>query len=523
MRILITAAALLISINLSSQSVQSVSARSLSKEVKRDWHNLDFSSDKIYGTSANRTYKELIGDQKPKKKIIVAVIDSGVDVEHEDLLDNIWSNKSEIPDNGKDDDGNGYIDDIHGWNFLVDEHNEDIQYDNLEATRVLRLSREIKASEGAYPEWLTNDIISDAVKIYNDNVDEYKGMQQMANFYVALDSILTAETGTEDYTFEQALDLPHENDPMKSIHRVLKAFALGGISQSDLIDMHETSEKFEKYLLNYDFNPRPIILVKESYGNNNYEGPDALHGTHVAGLIGATRDNGIGARGIASGCVEIMVLRAVPDGDERDEDVAKAIHYAVDNGANIINMSFGKGLSPGKEMVDEAILYASNNNVLIIHAAGNDSENNDEVANYPNPVSKSGFRSPTFMTIGASTSSKKKDLVADFSNFGQIEVDLFSPGHDVYSTLPNNEYKLLSGTSMAAPVASGVAALVWAYHPDLTAIQLKTILSTSCTDVSKKKVKRPSDGKKVKFGTLSRTGGIINAYNAYKMAEQLSN
>jgi subtilisin family serine protease len=523
MKLILFATTIFFGLNLQAQSIQSASKKEVSTDKKRDWHNLDYKSDKVYGTSTNRTYAELIGDQKPKKKIVVAVIDSGVDFEHEDLKTHLWINRIEIALNGKDDDGNGYIDDVHGWNFLIDENNEDIQFDNLEATRVLRLSKQIKESNGEYPDWLTNEVISQAVEIYNENVEEYKGMEQMANFYVALDSILTVETGTESYTFDQALALPHDEDPMKSIHRVIKAFSLGGITQSDLIEMYETSEKFEKYYLNYDFVARPDFDVNEPYGNNNYEGPDAIHGTHVAGLIAADRNNELGARGIASDCVEIMILRAVPDGDERDEDVASAIRYAVDNGANIINMSFGKGLSPNKELVDEAIRYASENNVLIIHAAGNDSENNDEVANFPNPIAKSGYRSPTYMTIGASSISRKKDLVANFSNFGQQEVDLFSPGHDVYSTVPFNEYKLLSGTSMAAPVASGVAALVWAYHPDLSAVQLKEILSESSVDLSKKKVKRPSDGKKVKFGTLSRTGGIINAYNAFKLADTYSN
>ena len=257
MKLILFATTIFFGLNLRAQSIQSASKKEVSTDKKRDWHNLDYKSDKFYGTSTNRTYAELIGDQKPKKKIVVAVIDSGVDFEHEDLKTHLWINRIEIALNGKDDDGNGYIDDVHGWNFLIDENNEDIQFDNLEATRVLRLSKQIKESNGEYPDWLTNEVISQAVEIYNENVEEYKGMEQMANFYVALDSILTVETGTESYTFDQALALPHDEDPMKSIHRVIKAFSLGGITQSDLIEMYETSEKFEKYYLNYDFVARP--------------------------------------------------------------------------------------------------------------------------------------------------------------------------------------------------------------------------------------------------------------------------
>ena len=240
-------------------------------------------------------------------------------------------------------------------------------------------------------------------------------------------------------------------------------------------------------------------------------------------MIASDRMNEIGSRGIASPVAEIMVIRAVPDGDERDVDVANAIRYAVDNGASIINMSFGKGVSPQKGLVHDVIDYAAKKNVLVVHAAGNDSEDNDVVANYPNPYTSPELKSPTYMTIGASSISKKKDLVASFSNYGDLEVDLFAPGHNVYSTLPNNEYKLLSGTSMAAPIASGVAALVWAYHPELTAVQLKDVLMKSVTALPKKKVKLPGSKDKIRFGELSQSGGVVNAYQAFLLADKMFN
>ena len=507
----------------SAQSVQSVSKKDVSKDVKQDWHNLDYKEDKIYGTSSNRVFSELIQDKKPKKIIVVAVIDSGVDWKHEDLSMHMWVNPGEIAGNSKDDDENGYTDDVHGWNFLAKNDGTDIQFENLEATRVLREGKELKREGKNMKPWMTDDVMQMATEIYNRNVANFKGMEQLSDIYVVMDSIITKESGNPEWTFDDALALPHDKNPMESMHKAIKRMKLFGITKADLKEISETANKFEEYYLNYDF-----ITVedrsdsKSTYGNNHYEGPDAIHGTHVAGLIAADRNNNIGARGVASDVVEIMSIRAVPDGDERDIDVANAIIYAVDNGANIINMSFGKGLSPMEELVNDALNYAADNNVLVVHAAGNDSENNDIVSNYPNPDLGNGKRAATYLTIGASAISSKKDVVASFSNYGKSEVDIFSPGHDVYSTVPNNEYKLLSGTSMASPVASGVAALVWAYHPELSALELKQILLDSSTKLTKKKVKKPGDKKKVRFGELSATGGIINAYSAFQMASSKS-
>lgn len=494
--------------------------KSSENETTKDWQNLDFATDKVYGTSANRVFSELIQDRKPEKKIVVAVIDSGVDIEHEDLSGSIWTNTDEVPGNGLDDDGNGYADDIHGWNFLVDENGDDITYANLEATRVLRLSKQLKESNGEYPAWLTGEVIDKALEIYNTNVEEYKSMKQLSDIYVILDSLLIAETGKQDYTYEDIAAIYARTEQLKKIKEAYALLDRVGITKADLVEMADQSSKFEQYYLNMDFHSRrPLDPEVVHYGNNHYEGESADHGTHVAGIIAANRNNGVGARGIAHECAEIMVVRAVPDGDEDDIDVANAIRYAVDNGANIINMSFGKGLSPYKSSVDNAIRYATEHNVLIIHAAGNDSEDNDEVQNFPNPFYENGGRASSYITVGASSAETNKNLSASFSNYGSESVDLFAPGHEIYSTMPGNEYKQQSGTSMAAPVVAGVAALVWAYHPGLTADELKEVLLNSSTRLPKKKVLLPGGGKKkVRFSELSQTAGIVNAYEAMKLA-----
>jgi cell wall-associated protease len=287
-----------------------------------------------------------------------------------------------------------------------------------------------------------------------------------------------------------------------------------------------------KYQYNPEFNPRADIIkdnyadsYEKNYGNADIKGPDALHGTHVAGIIGAVRNNNLGMKGVADN-VRIMGVRAVPDGDERDKDVANAIIYAVDNGATVINMSFGKSYAWDKEAVDRAVKYAQSKDVLLIHAAGNDAKSNDEGENnFPNArFKKHGWFSPkrakNWIEVGALSWKKNEDAVADFSNYGQNNVDVFAPGVDIYSTLPESKYKNLSGTSMASPVCAGVAAVIRSYFPELTAEQVKECIEKSVVKQSYK-VKKPGSEEKVPFSSLSRTGGVVNVYSAVKLAGEM--
>jgi subtilisin family serine protease len=242
-----------------------------------------------------------------------------------------------------------------------------------------------------------------------------------------------------------------------------------------------------------------------------------MHGTHCVGIIGAAKNNGKGSDGIADN-VKIMMVRAVPDGDEHDKDIALAIRYAADNGAQIISMSFGKDFSPQKKWVDEAVKYAESKGVLLVHAAGNDAKNIDTADNFPNPVFADGKgRANTFVTVGASGDATNGGLTASFSNYGKKEVDLFSPGVKIYSTLPGSNYGNLSGTSMACPVVAGVAAFLLEYYPNLSAKQLKYIIEKSAVPISEK-VKLPGTDEKVNLSDISKSGGIVNAYEAVKLA-----
>jgi cell wall-associated protease len=252
-------------------------------------------------------------------------------------------------------------------------------------------------------------------------------------------------------------------------------------------------------------------------------GNGSKHGTHVSGLIGAVRNNGIGVDGVADN-VKIMMLRVVPDGDEYDKDVALAIRYAVDNGAKVINMSFGKYFSPEKRWVDSAVKYAEQHDVLIVHASGNESNDVDVKENYPNCWLKQWRTNATnFINVGASSDPKiSGGIAAEFSNYGKETVDVFAPGVRIYSTFPGgNHYGNLQGTSMAAPIVTGLAALLRTYYPELTAVQVKKIIeeSTFKPDATVISIKPGSKSEEVPFSVLSKTGGIINAYKAVMDAD----
>ncbi|MDW8297087.1 MAG: S8 family peptidase, partial [Raineya sp.] len=354
-------------------------------------------------------------------------------------------------------------------------------------------------------------------------------MEQLKPFYDDIMLVKKALAG-KPMTKENVMALPDTDVKLKEAKsKALFTFLMGASPE-------EIEEYYEKNLkgalengLNPEFNPRKIVgdnpkkLREKGYGNNDVKGPDAFHGTHVAGIIAANRENNLGIKGVANN-VLIMPIRAVPDGDERDKDVANAIFYAVDNGAHIINMSFGKGYSPNKKFVDEAVKYAESKGVLLVHAAGNDAKNLEVEPNFPNRYYADGGEAKNWLEIGASSWHNSNDkFVANFSNYGKTKVDVFAPGVDIYSTVPDkNTYKNASGTSMAAPTTSGVAALLMSYYPELTAVQVKEILMKSAIRYEQDINKPGEKGEKVKLSDLCITGGIINAYEAIKLAEQMT-
>ena len=506
--------------------------------VPPSWHLLDPGEDLVQGISVEKTYLTLLKGQ-PSRTITVAVIDSGIDIDHEDLKDVLWTNPGEIEGNGLDDDNNGYVDDIHGWNFIGGKQGN-VNEDTDELTReYARLSAEFdgvdekkisKKKRPAYDDYRKKkEKFEQLVAKNKEQYERYHVLYQNVNRSIdTLKTILQTSQLTPE-----AVEKLETTDPTLLFAKglVLNVFKNAG-SASDLEgflgDLKEAVDHFSRianYGYNETFDPRAIVgdnynnPYEQGYGNNDVKGPDPMHGTHVAGIIGANRHNDIGVKGIADN-VKIMSVRAVPNGDERDKDVANAIRYAVDNGAHIINMSFGKSLSPQKEAVDKAVKYAERKGVLLIHAAGNSSDNIDEEKNFPTRFYDGGKEAKNWVEVGASGPGADKNLTADFSNYGKKSVDLFAPGVNIYSTLPGNQYKQLNGTSMASPVTAGVAAVLLSYFPHLSPTEVIDIIRQSTRKFDQLVVTKPGGKGEVPFSELSKTGGILNMYEAVKLAQQ---
>ena len=492
----------------------------LTEAEKHNWGHLDLVKDTIPGMSVDKAYAEIIKNKKGQT-VIVAVVDSGIDIDHQDLNDVIWTNKDEKPGNGIDDDGNGYIDDIHGWNFLGDGYDE-----QLELTRILA------KGDTSNPEY------SRAATEYDESYQKYSGyktnyeqiLQQVTN----ADETLSKHFGKKDYTKAEVNAIKTEDEALGQAIQIAKYMYGNGIdsladAKTELTDALESINDRLNYHLNKNFNGRKTgdnpddFNDKSGYGNANVKPvkKSESHGTHVAGIIAAERNNGKGANGVANN-VKIMSVRTVPNGDEYDKDVALAIRYAVDNGAKVINGSFGKSFSPHSDWVRDAIAYASQKDVVFVHAAGNDSADIDTVPNFPDD--NIGFKeiSDSYIRVGALDPKYGTNIVASFSNYGKNNVDVFAPGGKVYSTTPENEYDTKGGTSMAAPAVAGVAALIRSYYPNLTAAQVKQIIMNSGLAIPTKVVVG-GDTENVKpFKDLTKSGKIVNAYNALIMAAELS-
>lgn len=485
-------------------------------DLKR-WSHLDLVKDTIPGMSVDKAYSQLL-KKKKSTTVIVAVIDSGVDVEHEDLKDVVWTNKKEIPGNGIDDDKNGYIDDIHGWNFLGDATHE-----NLELVRILK-----KEDDGSA-------IYKKAKAAYAEKVSEAISGKQQADFINDAMTTVANHLKKEDFTLEDVKAIQPKDQALGQAKMVMMSIIpqVGADFKEDLIAYKKQQDEMIKYNLNKDFDGRKIVgdnpedFNDRKYGNNNVMGldkNDALHGTHVAGIIAQSRNNGKGGDGIADN-VAIMALRAVPNGDEYDKDIALAIRYAVDNGAKVINGSFGKSYSPNKEWVYDAIKYAASKDVLLVFGSGNDGNNMDleEFSNFPTDSEDDNVTefANNVLSVGALNSSFDNKLIAPFSNYGKRSVDVFSPGMKIYATVPNNQYKYEQGTSMASPNVAGVAALIRSYYPTLSATQVKQIIMESGIPITNEMIVGETK-EKMPFDAVSKSGKMVNAYNALVMAEKIS-
>ncbi len=504
-------------------------------EPPEEWHHYSETYTRFRGVGSRLAYETLLKGRNPQKEIVVAVIDGGVDIDHEDLSGNIWVNEDEIAGNGKDDDGNGYTDDVHGWNFIGGADGENVNHDTFELTRIYSRLRQRFAdadttvlSEEAMNEY---ERFRQIRKAYENRVRElstqYNNLQSFGQSLEQAKQILQEHFSDSSYTYEDLRNMQPAGQQQQFAQNVMLYALENDIDSTLIADQKEQVYEFAKYGYNPDFSPRHIVgddygdKTERYYGNNDVAGPDASHGTHVAGIVAALRGNGKGIDGIAVN-TKIMAIRAVPDGDERDKDVANAIRYAVDNGADIINMSFGKSYSPYKEVVDQAVRHAMEQGVLLVHGAGNDAKNTDEEASFPTDTYEDGGQAELWLTVGASSWKPGREFAAAFSNYGDRSVDLFAPGVDIYSTLPENEYGFQDGTSMASPVVAGVAALIMAYHPGLSPQQLRQLIMEHTEKYPRQHVTLPNQNGKekplVSFDSLSVSDGVVNVYRALKAA-----
>ncbi|MFD2720270.1 S8 family serine peptidase [Hymenobacter monticola] len=505
------------------------------------WHHLD-PADKAMGISTDRAYELLRTlPNKPKARpIIVAVIDGGIDTAHVDLRHVLWHNPKEIPANGRDDDHNGYVDDVFGWNFTGGADGRNVFENQKEDTRLYARLKplyehktaatvppakqaEFRLYEQAKKSYTTNRAKAEAA--YQQDSQELAGdlgrvaALKKAYGVAVLDSGLLHHPPTLADTALTKLTAQY-------YRWVRGKFPNLDTLANQYIRYNAGLKRRLDYDYNLAYNPQPLVgdhpndLTERHYGNNNLRTDPrdhgTEHGTHCTGIIAADRTNNLGVRGVAEQ-VRILGVRAIPNGDERDKDVANAIRYAVDNGASIISMSFAKYFSPEKNIVDEAMRYANAKGVLLVHGAGNDHLNYDSIPAFPSTRFLNGQTIPNLITVGASARTNDERLVATFSNYGPKTVDVFAPGVDIISTYPNNQYHSGSGTSMAAPVVAGIAAVLKVNFPHLTHADLKRIILASAAPVHTQ-VRKPGTKQLVDFATLSRTGGIVNLYEAVRLA-----
>lgn len=507
------------------------------KVAPNDWFELDRATTGYYGISLDKAYDFLKG--RESKTIVVAVIDGGVDTLQEDLKSILWHNPGEIPHNGIDDDHNGYIDDVYGWNFIGGKDGRNLHQDSEEAARLYwKLKSKYDSTNvdtatmdtGQKVEYATY-LRAKKVVTQGINPAELMQMKRILPILEKGDSVIGKDLGKTEFTCKDVKDYTSDDINAKMAAAIYSNIGKMndnyGITNTDILsDLRSQIRKGDaattppKDFRDEIVKDNPNDINDRYYGNNDVMAGTPSHGTHCSGIIAAVRNNGIGMNGVADN-VRIMMVRAVPDGDEHDKDIANAIRYAVDNGAEVISMSFGKGFSPQKTWVDDAVKYAQSKGVLLVHAAGNDAKDIDSVENFPNPVylDKSGVAS-NFITVGASGDPTNGGFTASFSNYGKKSVDLFAPGVNIYSTLPDNKYGNYSGTSMATPVVAGVAALVLEYFPDLSAEQLKYVIDNSVQPITEK-VKVPGTDDMVSLSDLCISGGEVNAYNAVKLAATL--
>lgn len=489
-----------------------------------DWHHLDLQKDGIFGVSTDRAYNELLKD-KSSSSVIVAILDSGFDLEHKSLKSKFWINNKEVPGNGIDDDNNGYVDDINGWNFTGAIAGSGVKY--FKKSALASLVQRDRSRFGTMK--LVDVPISERDEFLNyqknksillNYIEETKTkLSRVKIIKQALDRMIE-NIGKDKPTLKDFIKYKptndSENQARSMMNVLLKNKTFDETYQEDFVEQLVSLKNLLDYWFNIDFSPYTLEnrgnINSSSFGNNQINGFDlshgvnSTHGTHIAGIIAAERNDGSGVRGVADNVQIMGLLPLASDPLESEQAIAKSIRYAVDNGAKIINMSFGELYTIDQKLIEKAIKYAAEKDVLLIHASGNHSANVDSLIIYPRPYYHDGGKANNWINVGASDRRNDENLRASISNYGKEQVDVFAPGVRINSTTPGSQYKRFDGTSMAAPIVSGIAALIRSYYPSLSAVQVREIIMNSVVKTEQLKDRCVS-------------GGVVNAYNALKLAE----
>jgi cell wall-associated protease len=512
----------------------------LSEIDLKDWQHKDIFKDTIAGVSLDRAYQELL-KKKKAKPIIVAVVDTEVDIDHEDLKQTIWTNKKEIPNNGIDDDHNGYIDDVHGWNFLGSRKGESALCQNTESSRIIKYFKRDIDKEPVFKNKKDSLLYQKALVIKAKDVEDINDQKGGIDFYTkgypkALAAVKRFFPDNK-YTISKIDSVyriyrPKDEELSKDLY-FMKDVMRHGYTQEWVENYKKKSEYEFSTTYNENYYDRSITGDDENDINDKYYGSNDVsknakwvyHATQVSGLIGANRQNNTGIKGFSDAIKIMPVVMVAAGGSEHDKDVALAIRYAVDNGAKVINMSFGKTLSLHEDWVIDAIKYAEKKDVLIIAAAGNSSENADEIISYPtdyDTITGKEFCN-NFINVGASNYNVNEYLPIRFSNYGKKNVDIFAPGYYLYTSDASEKYVYNDGTSLACAITSGTAALIRSYYPKLTAPQVKQIILDSGVSYDIEVIVPGTKDKKLKFSELSKSGKVVNVYNAMIMASTIRN
>lgn len=515
-----------------------------SKKNNQNWHHKDFAKDSVFGISLNKWYAES-NVKKNKNRIIVAVVDTQIDLEHRNLRSKIWVNIQEVPNNGVDDDKNGYVDDVNGWNFVGLKRAGYYRFDHFEYTRILR-HKDLFFSENKNPKY--DSLVFKRAEKFQEYYSEYYKNWLSSNVFLltkwkkSVDA-LNHFFPKNDYTYSQ-LDSLYEiyknNNKSYQERKRDNDEDLGALidymrvnyeveikNYDDLLRRKNQNDSILNRNLNVDLEIRNNVPQdrKNGYGNSkmNVNKSQNIHSTMVSSLIAGNTKNNIGTKGFHENIL-IMPISISVSGDEHDQDIANAIYYAVDNGAKVINMSFGKDFSLTQDLVTEALIYAQKHDVLVVHISGNDSCSIDKNTYYPIDYDyyNQNEMVTNFINVGSISKRTDSTMVSPFSSYGKQNVDIFAPGEEIYVAKPGNEYGYDSGTSLAAPMVSGTAALIWLYYPKLTVQEVKSIILESGITVDQKVIKPGTDNEMVPFSELCKTGKILNTYNAMKMAEEVS-